>query len=112
MNGCSVYYNNYINILHIINIKKYWYPQIKINNKLSLGEAIENTKQLLIDSLRLRMRSDVPLAFCLSGGVDSSGLASVAVKELNCKIKTFSIIDFDSRYNELKNIAFSYINLT
>jgi asparagine synthase (glutamine-hydrolysing) len=50
------------------------------------------------------MRSDVPLAFCLSGGVDSSSLASIAVKEFNCKIKTFSIIDTDSRYNEISNI--------
>jgi asparagine synthase (glutamine-hydrolysing) len=50
------------------------------------------------------MRSDVPLAFCLSGGVDSSGLASIAVKEFNYKIKTFSIVDADDRYNEIDNI--------
>ena len=85
-------------------IKKYWTPKIKINNKISINEAVENTKKLLINSVRLRMRSDVPLAFCLSGGVDSSGLASIAIKELNCKIKTFSIIDSDDRYNEINNI--------
>tara|TARA_Y100000590_G_scaffold442427_1_gene570518 strand:- start:530 stop:2362 length:1833 start_codon:yes stop_codon:yes gene_type:complete len=87
-----------------IKIKKYWNPKIKINNKISSEDAILNTKQLLKDSMRLRLRSDVPLAFCLSGGVDSSALASIAVKELNCKIKAFSIIDSDSRYNEIVNI--------
>lgn len=85
-------------------IKKYWFPKIKTNYKMTIDEAIENTRKLLINSIKLRMRSDVPLAFCLSGGVDSTALASIAVKELNCKIKTFSIIDSDDRYNEMDNI--------
>jgi asparagine synthase (glutamine-hydrolysing) len=96
--------NLYCNNSFKLNIKKYWSPEIKINYKLSINDAIERTKELLIDSVRLRMRSDVPLAFCLSGGVDSSGLASIAVKEFNYKIKTFSIIDSDDRYNEINNI--------
>ena len=107
--------NNAENLLCDNNLKpnviKYWKPKIKIDNKLSINEAIENTKKLLIDSVRLRMRSDVPLAFCLSGGVDSSGLASIATKELNCKIKTFSIIDSDNRYNEIKNIKSTILSL-
>ena len=40
----------------------------------------------------------------MSGGVDSSGLASVISKELNYKTKTFSIIDQDKRYDERENI--------
>ena len=50
------------------------------------------------------MQSDVPLAFCLSGGVDSSGLVSIAKKILNKKVYCFSLIDTDQRYNEFKNI--------
>ena len=37
-------------------------------------------------------------------GIDSGSLASIAVKELNYKIKTYSIIDEDLRYNEEDNI--------
>ena len=50
------------------------------------------------------MRADVSSAFLLSGGVDSGGIASIASKEMNYKIDTFSIIDKDERYNEKDNI--------
>ena len=46
----------------------------------------------------------MPLAFCLSGGVDSAAIASIAAKEFGAKITTFSIIDSDERYNEEENI--------
>ena len=65
-----------------LNIKKnrYWKPKIKINKNMNLEEAIEGTKHNLLNSLKLRMRADVPIAFCLSGGIDSSLLASIAKK--------------------------------
>ena len=56
------------------------------------------------NSIKLRTRSDVPLTICLSGGVDASVIASYCVKKLNLNIKTFSIVDNDERYNEIKNI--------
>ena len=83
---------------------KYWHPVIKQNKKLSYNEACEGVNFYLKESLKIRLRSDVPIAFCLSGGVDSSLLASLAVKEFNVKVNTFSIIDKDVRYNEKKNI--------
>ena len=67
-------------------------------------ENIDQVKQLLIESLKLRLRSDVPLAFCLSGGVDSASLVSLCYKKFNLKTKCFSIIDTDERYNELEKI--------
>ena len=48
------------------------------------------------------MRADVPIAFCLSGGIDSSLLASIA-KKLNKNISVL-ILDKDTRYNERENI--------
>jgi asparagine synthase (glutamine-hydrolysing) len=46
----------------------------------------------------------VPLAFCLSGGIDSAALVSIAAKVFNSDVATFSIIDHDERYNEYDNI--------
>ncbi|HYF02552.1 MAG TPA: asparagine synthase (glutamine-hydrolyzing) [Patescibacteria group bacterium] len=86
-----------------ISFKKYWEP-VYHRREMSLDEAIEGTRAYLINSVKLRLRSDVPMAFCLSGGVDSSALVSIAAKEFGYKVSTFSIIDSDERYNEFDNI--------
>ena len=85
-------------------IKKYWKPEVLVNKAMTLSEAIEGTRFHLINSMKIRLRADVPLAFCLSGGVDSASLVSIAAKEFNYNVESFSIIDSDERYNELDNI--------
>jgi len=85
----------------------YWQYNKKIDNKLTLKKTISTAKNLFTDSLNLRLRSDVPIALCLSGGVDSTTIASLAKKKINKKLETFSIIDDkDLRYNESKNIKY------
>ena len=42
----------------------------------SLEDAAERFRELFIDAVRLRMRSDVPIATCLSGGFDSTAVIS------------------------------------
>ena len=83
---------------------RYWQPKAHIKKNMNAQEAAEGTNYYLTNSLKLRMRSDVPIAFCLSGGVDSGILASHAKKTFEKKISTFSIIDKDPRYNESCNI--------
>lgn len=68
------------------------------------SDAIEAVAEKLTRSLRLRLRADVPLAFCLSGGIDSTSLVSLASKHLGHSVKAFSIIDSDERYNELDGV--------
>ena len=84
--------------------KRYWKPKLDIDQNMNINDAINGVKNNLVKSLELRMRSDVPIAFCLSGGVDSSLLASHAKKTFNKEISTFSIIDKDPRYDESENI--------
>ena len=55
---------------------------------MSLNDAVSGVKLKLTKSLELRMRSDVPIAFCLSGG-GFSLLASHAKKTLIKKFQHF-----------------------
>jgi len=81
----------------------YWKPRIQ-SREMTEAEAVEGARERLLESVRLRLRSDVPLAFCLSGGVDAAGLVSIAAKSFNRDVATFSIIDKDERYDESDNI--------
>jgi asparagine synthase (glutamine-hydrolysing) len=71
---------------------------------MSEAEALAATRERLFDAVRIRLRADVPIAICLSGGVDSSALASIAAAGLGQPTHAFSIIDRDPRYDELDNI--------
>jgi len=95
--------NAYVNLMGKRAEERYWMPAHK-EQKMSMQDAIDGTRERLIESVKLRLRSDVPLAFCLSGGVDSASLVSIAAKEFNATAHTFSIIDSDHRYDEYDNI--------
>lgn len=51
-----------------------WYPATAGDLKLSEAEAAERFRELLSDSVRLHLRSDVLVGSCLSGGLDSSAI--------------------------------------
>ncbi|OHB20655.1 MAG: asparagine synthase (glutamine-hydrolyzing) [Parcubacteria group bacterium RIFCSPHIGHO2_01_FULL_56_18] len=82
---------------------RYWEPAYR-PQQMTIAEAIERTRAALLRSIKLRLRADVPLAFCLSGGVDSGSLISLAAKELNQEVAAFSMVVSDARYNEQNNV--------
>jgi asparagine synthase (glutamine-hydrolysing) len=83
--------------------KTYWSLNYRPNG-MSRDDAAEGVRERLFQAVKLRLRADVPVAFCLSGGVDSTALAVIASKVYGQKIHAFSIIDKDERYHELDNM--------
>ncbi|MCJ8009516.1 asparagine synthase (glutamine-hydrolyzing) [Lederbergia wuyishanensis] len=72
-----------------LKISRYWKAQFHPVNK-SEKEFIKEIQDVLFDSVNIHMRSDVPVGSFLSGGIDSSIIASIA-KQFHPSIKTFSV---------------------
>jgi asparagine synthase (glutamine-hydrolysing) len=54
-------------------LERYW----SLEDRSFEGDAVEAFRQLIFDSIRLRLRSDVTVGTSLSGGLDSSAIACV-----------------------------------
>jgi len=61
------------------------------NGNIDFSTAKEQLLNLLRETVRLHMISDVPVGFLLSGGVDSTGLLSLSLSETDKEISTFTI---------------------
>lgn len=66
----------------------------------SEAEAIERVKETLVESLRSHIVSDVPIGTLLSGGIDSSLLVSLLVRELKVELTAFSVRFQDTAFDE------------
>lgn len=80
--------------------ENYWRPTLAVDPMLDFDGAVDGASERLRRSLELRLRSDAPLAFSLSGGVDSVALASIARRELGADVHGFTIMNSDPRYEE------------
>ena len=99
-----------IRINRPVRIKKYWSASHVINSlsdrrkePIDDGELIKELEDKLYKSVRQQMISDVPIGAFLSGGIDSSIIASLMQKAVDKPIKTFTIGFNESDYNEAKH---------
>lgn len=81
-----------------LKLREYWRLRACELNE-SFGQTVEHVRELVLDSIRRQLVSDVPVCTFLSGGLDSSLISSVAAAEMkkNGKIlSTFSVDYLDN----------------
>jgi len=75
-----------------LRIKKWYDLREQVKNNTGFKDAKE-FRELFNSSIGLRLRSDVPIGVCLSGGLDSSSIVSVLLHDYGKKdLKTFSAV--------------------
>jgi asparagine synthase (glutamine-hydrolysing) len=86
-----------------LSIRRYW--DFDYTNDLAPREEqyyIDELRRRLLESVRVRLVSEVPLGAFLSGGIDSSAIVAMMSRESAAPVKTFSIGFSDAEFDELK----------
>jgi asparagine synthase (glutamine-hydrolysing) len=89
----------------------YWQPRFCADETMTYADAVAGAREKLIRSVELRLRADVPLAFCMSGGVDSNALISIARNVFDYDVHGFTIVNFDKRYEEQELVDYAVSEL-
>jgi len=74
-----------------LDIQEYWKINPSENNSIKEEQAVEQLEDLLISATEYQMVADVPVGLLLSGGLDSSIIAALMVKNTRKEIKSFTI---------------------
>jgi asparagine synthase (glutamine-hydrolysing) len=93
--------------LHIadsqVDVHNYWSIPTHLDSSAQYADremAKTRIKELLKDSISLRMRADVPFGAFLSGGIDSSAIVGLMSEVSPHQVKTFSVTFDEEEYNE------------
>jgi asparagine synthase (glutamine-hydrolysing) len=102
---------------HSPTLHRYWdcRPSEALDaSELEQQRAVDRFRDLFDDAVRLRLRSDVPIGTCLSGGLDSSSIVVTANRQLfdgtrdraltGDRQRTFSACFADPRFDERRHI--------
>jgi asparagine synthase (glutamine-hydrolysing) len=81
---------------------RYWDVDLSQRLDISFDEAADHLRELFLESVKLHLRSDVPVGAALSGGIDSSAvvMAMRHVQGANLDLHTFSFVADDPSVSE------------
>src|SRR5665213_1025208 len=86
-----------------LRIEQYWdVPAPPVREERRDDRAwIDECRERLEETVRMRLMSDVPLGMFLSGGIDSSAIAALMKRMTGSPVKTFSVGYAEREYSEL-----------
>jgi len=87
-----------------IKSQTYWYPELAVDNALTLEEAVQQVSEGIRDSVKKRMVSQDTYCF-LSGGIDSSAIISFAAELSDKPVHAVSVGFEEEEENELEDAA-------
>lgn len=90
-----------VNMKGVLKKERYWKQSFLPKLDYSFEESGVLLLKKLKESIKLRLRSEVPVGIHLSGGIDSSLITAIASQEVNYPLETFSVGFEDNKYNEL-----------
>ena len=82
-------------------VERYWSLRFAPKTQLPAPEIRQRIRDLLDESVRLRLESDVPLGVLLSGGLDSTAVAALMARHLDRPVQTFSVGFEEAGFSEL-----------
>ncbi|MBL6931675.1 MAG: asparagine synthase (glutamine-hydrolyzing) [Rhodospirillales bacterium] len=74
-----------------VSVERYWRATPATDLPSGAGDIASHLTDILEDSLRLQMRSDVPIGALLSGGIDSGLMVALAAQQSSRPINTFTV---------------------
>jgi asparagine synthase (glutamine-hydrolysing) len=83
-------------------IRQYWDVPLGERSPIDSADVVPRFREMLEESVRLRLMSDVPLGVFLSGGIDSSAIAAIMARQIDRPLQTFSVAFKDRAFNELE----------
>jgi asparagine synthase (glutamine-hydrolysing) len=74
-----------------LSLRRYWRPEAASDLPDGEDAVAERLVELLTDSVRLQLRSDVPVGLLLSGGIDSGLLAALAARAAGQPLDAYTV---------------------
>jgi asparagine synthase (glutamine-hydrolysing) len=86
-----------------VTVRRYWdwtFADSGADRARSVDDYAAELRDLLIESVRLQLRADVPVGAYLSGGLDSAIISSIIHRLSDARLRTFSLTFDDAEFDE------------
>jgi len=85
-----------------LEVRRYWDINYAPDHSLSEADWAEALREKLLEAVRVRLISEVPLGAFLSGGIDSSTVVALMSRAQSAPVKTFSIGFKEEDFSEVR----------